>query len=83
MNHIYFLVRYIPFWAVPLLIISGEFAYVSWLRGLKRSFFFFMSLVLFCSALLLYYYWSGGPRGAVENLMKGLYYINLTFRSSS
>ena len=83
MNHLYFLVRYIPFWAIPLLIISGEFVYICWLRGLKRSFFFFVILVLFCLSLLFYYYYSGGPEESVENLMKGLYYINPIFRDFS
>lgn len=70
MNHLYFLLRYAPFWAVPLLIIAGEFAYIYWLRGQRKLFLFFITLLLFCLGILTYYYWSGGPEESVKVLIK-------------
>jgi drug/metabolite transporter superfamily protein YnfA len=70
MDEIYFLTRYIPFWAVPLLLIGGEFAYLFWVRKKKKwvTLCTMLAIISFCS--LIYYWWAGGPEKSVQFLMK-------------
>lgn len=70
MNEIYFLVRYTPFWAVPILLMSLEFAYLFWLRKKKRLIAFCIILNSISIIALAYYYWAGGPEESVKYLMK-------------
>lgn len=70
MDEIYFLARYAPFWAVPLLLIAGEFAYVAWIRKKKKWVFFCVTLCVIGAASLVFYYWAGGPEKTVQYIMK-------------
>ena len=65
MHYLFFLVRYIPFWAIPLLIIVGEVAYIYWLREAKRVCYGLLTICLFCIMAVGYYYWAGGPDRSV------------------
>ena len=68
MSHLFFLLRYAPFWAIPLLIIFMELTYIYWIRKRKKLSCFFMILGLFCLAILTYYYYAGGPEESVRVL---------------
>ena len=72
MDEIYFLVRYTPFWAVPLLLIGAEFAYLFWIRKKKKWVFFCLIVAILSCLALLYYYWAGGPERSVKLLMKAI-----------
>ncbi|WPU64932.1 hypothetical protein [Peredibacter starrii] len=66
MQEIYFLARHTPFWAVPLIVLGGEFAYLFWLKKKKSSailclIFAFVGLMA-CS----FYVWAGGPQKSVK-----------------
>jgi len=76
MNEIYFLVRYTPFWAVPVLLIGLEFTYLFWLRK-KRKAVYICLIISFVSIIaLVYYYWAGGPEESVKLLMKAARYYS-------
>ncbi|MBJ00684.1 MAG: hypothetical protein CME67_05580 [Halobacteriovoraceae bacterium] len=70
MDEIYFLVRYTPFWAVPLLLIGGEFAYLFWLRRKQKLTMLCLSFAAFGLCALVYYYWAGGPEKSVKYFME-------------
>ena len=69
MDKVYFLVRYIPFWAIPIFLMSLEFFYVAWMRKKKKWMFFCAMLSLLSLWLTTFYYWVGGPERAVHFLM--------------
>ena len=74
MDEVYFLVRYTPFWSIPLLLGSLEFAYIFWLRK-KKKFIAGCLIIAFISFLVtVYYYWAGGPEKSVKYLAKFIRY---------
>ena len=70
MDQIYFLTRYTPFWAVPLLMIGGEFAYLFWVRKKKMWMLLCVASLTVSFVALIYYFWAGGPEKSVQYLMK-------------
>lgn len=66
MDAIYFFLRYIPFWAVPMMIICAEFAYVFWLKSHTKVSISFASITIVCLFMTVFYYWVGGPDHAVR-----------------
>jgi len=68
MDIIYFIIRYIPFWAIPLLMISLQFSYTYWLKNIKRITYLFVGSGGFAFFCIVYYYWAGGPVLAVSKL---------------
>ena len=70
MDGIYFVTRYIPFWAIPTIIICLEFAYIYWLKSRKKIVFIFMSSASFSFLSLVFYYMSGGPEKSVQIIMR-------------
>jgi hypothetical protein len=70
MVEFYFLVRHIPWWAVPLIIIGGEFAYFFWLKKKRKSVYFFVLMALVGFLSISFYVWAGGPNKAVKILKK-------------
>jgi len=66
MQYILLAVRYIPFWALPLLFISGQFIYVFWLKNLRSAAYFFAALLVLCIFLLSFYIYIGGAEHAVH-----------------
>ncbi len=60
-----FILKYTPFWAIPLLMICLEFAYIYWLKSIKGVAKSFMAVVFICFISIVYYIWAGGPEGIV------------------
>ena len=69
MDVIYFLTRYIPFWAIPTMIIAGEFAYIYWLKSRKSIVFALVGLGGFSFLSIIFYYVAGGPERSVQALI--------------
>ena len=69
MDIIYFILKYIPFWAVPIALISAEFGYIYWLKSLKKISITFLITAFFCVISIVYYYLAGGPIGAVKTFI--------------
>lgn len=70
MTEVYFLARHTPFWAVPLVILGGEFAYLFWLRKKKASAILCVMVALIGLLSTSFYIWAGGPEKSVKYLMK-------------
>lgn len=69
MTEFYFLMRHTPFWAVPTLIVSAEFAYLFWLRKKKHTVKFCLVMFIISAAALGWYYYAGGPDKAVKKFI--------------
>lgn len=61
---IYFIVRYIPFWSIPSLLIFAQFAYIYWLKEVKWVAIVFATASVFCFLALIYYVLAGSPHDA-------------------
>ena len=70
MSEIYFLIRHAPFWAIPVLIVAGEFGYLFWLRKKKTNLTICIIFMLLATLALSWYYYAGGPDKAVRKFMK-------------
>lgn len=77
MSEIYFLIRYIPFWAVPMLLLALEFSYVFWLRKKKKAVFVTSIIAAVSFFSLVFYYWAGGPESAVKMVMRWYQFYTL------
>ena len=60
MDLFYFMLRYIPFWAVPVFMITAEFGYIFWLKSYRRLPVFLFITALFSLCFVAFYYWAGG-----------------------
>jgi hypothetical protein len=70
MQEIFFLARHIPFWAVPFIVMGGEFGYLFWLKKKKAMASFCFSLVLVGMVANAFYFWAGGPEKTVSFIKK-------------
>lgn len=70
MDEVYFVVRFTPFWSIPLMLLGMEFAYLFWLRKKKKLIAICSFIAVFSLLSTVYYYWAGGPVGAVKKLSK-------------
>ena len=71
---VYFIVRYIPFWAIPTLLICGQFAYIYWLKEVR-----WVSIVLIvCCVIalisLVYYMFAGSPHDAAALIRDNIFH---------
>jgi hypothetical protein len=63
---VYFLLRYVPFWAIPLIIIFLQLAYLYWLKGIRIFFYLLVGLSCFLFLVVIFYIYAGGPDGTVR-----------------
>ena len=56
-----FIVKYTPFWAVPIGLIHANFAYVYWLKDYKDIAKICGAVTLFCLTSVVIYLVMGGP----------------------
>jgi len=70
MQEIFFLSRHIPFWAIPLIILGGEFGYLFWLKKKKKRAFICLVLAIFGLFSIIFYVWAGGPEKSVKVIKK-------------
>ena len=73
MDQIAFMVRYIPFWAIPLAFISVEFGFRYWLKGRKRVYRFCFFLTIFSFVMTCLYFWAGGPEKTARIILNFLF----------
>lgn len=66
MQYVLLAVRYIPFWAIPLIFICGQFIYIFWLKNLRNAVYFLGGVILFCIFSLCFYFYLGGAERAVH-----------------
>lgn len=70
MQEVYFLARHTPFWAIPLIVLGGEFGYIFWLKKKKKSAGFCLSIAFVGLLATSFYVWAGGPQKSVKFLKK-------------
>lgn len=75
MNELYFLIRYIPFWAIPALIIGAECTYVFWVRKKKKPMTAFAVVALVGLLANIFYWIAGGPEKSVQYVMNFVWYL--------
>jgi hypothetical protein len=70
MQEIYFLARHTPFWAIPLMVLGLEFAYLFWLRKKKKIAYLCLMIALVGVFATGFYVWAGGPEKSVKIIKK-------------
>lgn len=60
-----FIVKYTPFWAVPIFLISGFFAYTYWIKDIEPIAIFFGLIGSLCAVLTVCWILLGGPDKSV------------------
>ena len=61
-----FILKYIPFWAVPLGLTSANFTYVYWLKDFREAAYVWAGITLFCLTSVAIYFVIGGPDQIVQ-----------------
>lgn len=61
-----FILKYIPFWAVPMTLIGSHFAYLYWLKDYREMAYVWMAITLFCLTSVAIYFVIGGPDQIVQ-----------------
>jgi phosphoglycerol transferase MdoB-like AlkP superfamily enzyme len=59
---LFFLLRYTPWWAVPLLIMSIQFSYIYWLKDYRSISIFLGVFAFFCFIMIIVFALLGGTR---------------------
>ncbi|GAB4021357.1 MAG: hypothetical protein Fur0010_24370 [Bdellovibrio sp.] len=65
-----FLLRYIPFWAIPVMMISIQFGYMYWLKEVPRAAYVCVVVAAICSLFIIYYLWAGTPDNSAQYFLK-------------
>lgn len=66
MDAIFFLLRYTPWWAIPIILICTQFAYIYWLKDLWLYSYAFVSLAGISFLTLVFYVYAGSPDNAAR-----------------
>jgi hypothetical protein len=61
-----FILKYIPFWAIPMALISLHFGYLYWLKDFKEMAYAWGIITLFCLTSTALYFVIGGPDQIVQ-----------------
>lgn len=72
---IYFIVRYIPFWGIPIIFIVIPAGVVYWQQDLRRISLVFFTLALISAFFVAYWVWAGGPERSVIYLQEFLNFV--------
>lgn len=70
MVEFYFIVRHIPWWSVPFIIVGLEFAYLNWLKKKKKTAYCFILIAFVGLISISFYVWAGGPDKSVRFFKK-------------
>jgi len=61
-----FILKYIPFWAVPMGIICAQFSYLYWLKDFREMAYVWGVASLFCLTSVAAYFVIGGPDQIIQ-----------------
>jgi hypothetical protein len=70
MDIVFFIVKYIPFWSVPCIIIAGYFCYLYWVKDIREIALAFALVAFFSFLSLGYWVATGGFNGSVQQIQK-------------
>ena len=65
---IFFVVKYIPFWSVPTIMIGLQFGYIYWLKDVYYLAYLFYGVAAVSVLSIIYYIYAGSPERAVSIL---------------
>ena len=65
-----FILKYIPFWATPLGLISIHFAYLYWLKDYREFAVAWGLVILLCLTSIAIYFVIGGPDQIVQTFIR-------------
>ncbi len=69
----YFLLRYTPFWTVPLIMICGQFGCLYWVKEVKWASYMFFVAGSASFVCLIFYVFQGSPdkaAGAFDSFLR-------------
>ncbi|MBT3236154.1 MAG: hypothetical protein HN353_09410 [Bdellovibrionales bacterium] len=75
LDFIRFALSHTPFWAIPVMIICGEFGYIFWLKSFRTVAMINFAIVFLSFITIVYYIWSGGSDAAAQTF--SLWYKSL------
>jgi hypothetical protein len=55
------MIRYTPFWAIPLMMMSMQFGYMYWIKEVRWISYVLYSCAGVCGLFLAYYIYAGSP----------------------
>ena len=58
---ILFILKYTPFWAIPIGLMSAHFGYLYWLKDYRDVAWVWGFILLFCLTMTVMYFVLGGP----------------------
>ena len=61
------ILKYIPFWAVPMGMMSANFGYNYWLKDFKEMSYGWFTIAFFCLTSTVIYFAIGGPDQIIQN----------------
>lgn len=64
-----FVLKYIPFWAVPMGLTCAHFAYLYWLKDFREMAYVWGTGTLFCLTSIAIYFVIGGPDQIVQTFL--------------
>lgn len=67
-----FVLRYIPFWAIPGLMIAIQFGYMYWLKDVPRAAYVCGGIAGVCGLFIIYYLWAGTPDNSAQYFLNFL-----------
>ena len=70
MDFIQFFLRHTPFWAVPFMIIGGQYGYIFWLKDRRLPSLAFFSMAAVGGLAIVYYMWAGGPEATPRHFYR-------------
>ncbi|OUR96190.1 hypothetical protein A9Q84_07465 [Halobacteriovorax marinus] len=70
MDIVFFIIKYIPFWSVPMVIIAGYFSYLYWIKDIREIALIFGVVAFFSFVSLSYWIIAGGPTGSVQYIQQ-------------
>lgn len=66
MDALFFLLRYTPWWSIPIILICMQFAYIYWLKDLWTYAYILWAAAFLCFLVLVYYVYAGSPDNAAR-----------------
>ncbi|CBW27706.1 putative membrane protein [Halobacteriovorax marinus SJ] len=70
MDLIFFLIRYTPFWSLPVLLIAMYFSYIYWIKDIRVISLGFGLIAFISLSFLAYWIFAGGPDASVQQILQ-------------
>ena len=61
LDPILFLLKYAPYWGIPVIILATQFVYINWLKESWSGMIIFGLLGIIAIIFVIFYFFNGGP----------------------